>query len=380
MPNFSGIWTLQAQMQAQGANNWQLPPSNLYAWGQNNVGQVGDLTTVNRSSPVNIGSGSNWSSVAGTKGTMAFALKSNGTLWSWGYNPNGQLGQNDRVDRSSPVQVGADTNWSTAAGGDYHATFIKTTGTLWLCGRNNYGQLGQNDLVYRSSPTQVGSLTTWSKSTAGQNNTVAIKTDGTLWSWGYNGYGELGQNNRIYRSSPVQVGALTTWSQVAAGGLHVIATQTDGSLWSWGLNNSGQLGQNIAYTVNRSSPVQIGALTTWLNVSCGYYHSIATKTDGTLWAWGYNNYGQLGDGTVISRSSPVQIGALTTWSKFSGGYNFTSTIKTDGTLWSWGRNNNGQLGQNIATTVSRSSPVQVGSNTNWVNTSSNSNTVLATTS
>ena len=379
MPNFSGKWTLQAQMQATGAGNWTgIVQNNLYAWGLNTAGQLGQNDVVNRSSPVQVGSLSTWSSITGNQGNSITAIKTDGTLWSWGQNTNGQLGQNDVVNRSSPVQVGALTTWLTLSDNTfYHTVAIKTDGTLWSWGDNGFGQLGQGDVVKRSSPVQVGAGTTWSKITGGYGKILAIKTDGTLWAWGRNIEGQTGQNNTIYRSSPVQIGSLTTWLTIAGGFDQNLAIKTDGTLWSWGGNNRGQLGQNIDYTITRSSPVQVGALTTWNKLSASY-NTIATKTDNSLWSWGYNINGQLGLNDVNNRSSPVQIGSLTTWLNIaSGGYN-TLSIKTDGTLWSWGGSNYGQLGQNNQT--DRSSPVQVGSLTTWSKISGGRFFSLATTS
>ena len=351
----------------------------LYSWGQNNQGQLGQniAYTINRSSPVQVGALTTWSNIA-CGDNHSVATKTDGTLWAWGYNGYGQLGNNTTLMRSSPVQVGALTTWSNIACGDNHSVATKTDGTLWAWGYNGYGQLGNNTTLMRSSPVQVGLLTTWSNIAGGTSFTLATKTDGTLWSWGGNIFGELGQNvaTTILRSSPVQVGLLTTWLNIASGNYHTVATKTDGTLWSWGNNQFGQLGQNDR--VYRSSPVQVGALTTWLNVSAGIELSLATKTDGTLWSWGANGQGQLGQNDRINRSSPVQIGALTTWSNIAGSSAFTIATKTDGTLWAWGVNTQGQLGQND--TISRSSPVQVGSATTWLNIAAGSSFTLATSS
>jgi hypothetical protein len=198
-------------------------------------------------------------------------------LFSWGQNANGQLGKNDQVNRSSPVQVGALTNWSDIKGGNVHTIAIKKDGTLWTWGGNGSGQLGQTPAgVSRSSPTQVGALTTWSKISSGNLHSLATKTDGTLWLWGSNNYGQLGQNDTAYRVSPVQVGVGTTWSDIAGGQSLTIATKTDGTLWLWGFNAYGQLGQNNR--VNRSSPIQVGSLTTWLSVASGAYHTLALSS------------------------------------------------------------------------------------------------------
>ena len=417
----------------------------LWTWGRNLSGQLGDGTTgdsTGKSSPVQIGALTNWSQVR-MIGQTCRAIKSDGTLWHWGSGIS-----------TTPVQFGTGTNWvqislnsalygadipgasvissveqtdtgkvtvsfttpklafgstttwtatsspggltasnttglpitvtglssgvpytftvraSTADGlapnsvASSSVTLVGPTyvGRLWTWGSNN-GNIGDGTVIRRSSPVQVGSGTTWSKIAGGSDQTFATKTDGTLWSWGYNFYGQLGDgtSGNANKSSPVQVGVLTTWSDAAPCHFHTLARKIDGTLWSWGYNSYGQLGHGTV--ISRSSPVQIGAGTTWLNVVGGYYHSIAHKTDGTLWSWGLNTSGQLGDGTIIHKSSPVQIGALTTWLNVAGGWYSTIATKTDGTLWTWGDNINGNLGD--GTNISRSSPVQVGALTTW---------------
>ena len=313
MPSYSGVWTLQAQMQAVAAGTWTGQPQ-LFAWGSNAQGQLGLGNTANHSSPKQVGALTAWSSIAGGQ-YFTTAIKTDGTLWSWGYNNNGQLGQNNTTSLSSPVQIGALTTWYQVADGASFTMALKTNGTLWSWGYNNQGQLGLGDAgayTQRSSPVQIGALTTWYQVVTSNTHTIATKTDGTLWSWGRNNEGQLGLGDSVNRYSPVQVGALTTWYQISAGGSgFTVAIKTDGTLWSWGRNNSGQLGLND--TANRSSPVQVGALTTWSKVANGESHIIAVKTDGTLWSWGQNDAGKLGLGDTVYRSSPVQVGLLTTW-------------------------------------------------------------------
>jgi alpha-tubulin suppressor-like RCC1 family protein len=248
-------------------------------------------------------------------------LYPNGNLESLGYNAYGQLGLGNTTNYSSPMQVGALTSWLTVSAGYQHSAAIKTNGTLWSFGRNNAGQLGLGNGTNVSSPAQVGSLTNWSNVAAGyKTNCLAIKTDGTMWSWGSNGAGQLGLGNagQTNYSSPTQIGALTTWSSIGAGQTWCLAGKTDGTLWTWGSNYRGALGLNdgISY---RSSPAQVGALTNWLTVAAGYRHALAIKTNGTLWSWGKNNIGALGQSDTTDKSAPTQVGALTNWLNISAG-------------------------------------------------------------
>ena len=221
-----------------------------------------------------------------------------GALWTWGSSQYGQLGHNSNTSRSSPMQVGTDTNWDTFSnGGDSHSNLaLKSDGTLWAWGKNNNGYLAQNDTANRSSPTQIPG--TWSgHSNRGNYHKFAIKS-GKLYAWGYNTEGELGLNNRTSISSPTQIGTGTDWSSVDAidnaGGA---AIKTDGSL-----------GQNSL--TKYSSPVQIPG-TTWKEITSMNYNMYACKTDGTLWAWGLRDKGQLAQNNTApdnqGRSSPIQI-------------------------------------------------------------------------
>ena len=188
----------------------------LWAWGQNAQGSLGLGNTTNYSSPKQVGALITWNTVAGGN-LSSFAIKTDGTLWSWGFNTSGRLGLGDVTNRSSPVQIGALTTWSKIASGisSAGALAIKTNGTLWSWGDNASGQLGLGNTTSYSSPKQVGALTTWSKVASGDDHLLAIKTGGTLWAWGYNGRGQLGLGDITNRSSPVQVGAQASWSEVA---------------------------------------------------------------------------------------------------------------------------------------------------------------------
>lgn len=337
----------------------------LYGWGNNNFGNIGVGNPAYRSSPVQIGSDTTWTSTASNSGFTTLALKIDGSLWSWGRNFYGTLGQNDTIYRSSPVQIGALTTWSKVFAANNNCYAIKNDGTLWVWGRNEGGSLGLNDTVSRSSPIQLGSET-WSNIGGVDTTSAGIRTNGTLWTWGQNSEGALGSNvslSTVRRSSPVQIGSDTDWSQVIGGTYNFLALKTTGALFTWGWNLYGALGLNDQ--ANRSSPTQIGALTTWLSIPNAnvYLGQAVIKNDRTLWSWGSNAYGQLGQNDRVYRSSPVQVGALTTWMQVSSSYTGITALRTDGTMWSWGINPSGQLGLND--TISRSSPTQVGSDTNW---------------
>ena len=335
---------------------------SLWGWGSNGVGTVGDGTTVDKSSPVQVGALTTWASLEAGNSHVG-AIQDDGTLYMWGGATYGALGNgDDTTNISAPVQLGALTDWSVVSCGTRQTHAIKTDNTLWSWGHNEDGKLGDGTTVNKSSPVQIGALTDWESVSAGDYHSLAIKTDNTLWAWGAASVGRLGDGTTTAKSSPVQIGALTDWAQVsAAPGSHSAAIKTDGTLWTWGNGGSGRLGHGT--TSHLSSPTQVGALTTWAFVAASGSGTFAIKTDGTLWSWGSGSNGMLGDGTTVNKSSPVQVGALTDWSSISAWVQVLS-VKTDGTLWSWGSHSNGGLGDG-QDAAAKSSPVQVGALTNW---------------
>jgi YD repeat-containing protein len=244
----------------------------------------------------------------------------------------------------------------TVAGGyHYHTIAVKTDSTVWAWGANWDGQLGDGTTTDRSTPVQVSGLADVSAIAGGGSHTIALKTDGTVWAWGYNWHGQLGDGTTTDSSLPVQVSGLADVSAIAGGSYHTIVLKADGTVWAWGYNGSGQLGDGT--TTDRSTPVQVSGLADVAAIAGGYSHTIALKTDGTIWAWGWNEYGQLGDGTTTDRSSPVQVSGLSDVAAIAAGGHHTIVLKADGTVWAWGYNGSGQLGD--GTTTHSSMPVQV---------------------
>ena len=343
--------------------------ARLWSWGFNLYGGLGDNTTAAKSSPVQtVAGGNNWKTVAVGNAGVAAAIKTDGTLWTWGLNGLGRLGDGTTVAKSSPVQtIAGGTNWKQVAIGGGQMAAVKTDGTLWTWGDNGQGLLGDNTTLNKSSPVQtVAGGTNWKQVSVSSDNAAAVKTDGTLWTWGWNGCGNLGDGTSVSKSSPVQtITGGTNWKQVSVGFDVIAAVKSDGTLWNWGYNGFGALGDNT--TANRNSPVQtVAGGTNWKQVSCGNGVTAAIKMDGTLWLWGWNGNGQLGDGTVVNKSSPVQtIAGGTNWKQVAAGDAVTAAVKTDGTLWVWGSGVNGQLGDNT-NSGSKSSPVQtIAGGTSW---------------
>jgi hypothetical protein len=355
-----------------------LPLENAWAFGLNSYGQIGDDSLVNRSSPVSVVGGfSDWiSASAGNYHNVA--VRANGTVWAWGRNTNGELGEDSITQRSSPVSVvGGFSDWISASAGRSHSLGVRANGTVWAWGNNGFGRLGDGIIISRSSPVSVvGGFTDWISASAGGSHSVAVRANGSLWAWGYNAQGRLGDGTITSRSSPVSVvGGFTDWISASAGTFHSLGVRANGSLWAWGsngttvfVNTAGRLGDGT--TISRSSPVSVvGGFTDWISASAGDEHSLGVRANGSLWAWGNNGSGRLGDGTTILRSSPVSVvGGFSDWVSASAGRSHSLSVRANGTVWAWGNGGVGRLGNGI--TFNRSSPVSVvGGFSDWISAS-----------
>lgn len=307
-----------------------------------------------------------WQSIsAGEHFTLAIAK--NGSLWGWGQNSHGELGDGSTSHKYIPTQISTDTNWKSISAGTLHTMALKSDGTLWGCGSNTSLQLGNGDNTNVLTLTQLGTANNWKTICAGYYHTMAIKEDGSLWGWGSNGDGFVGNGTTLSQNLPVQIGSSSSsWKSVTTGTQHTVAIKTDGTLWAWGHNLYGQMGNGTSGLAFPLVPTQVGTDSNWQSASAQGYRTLAMKTDGTIWAWGINSHGQLGIGTSTDVYVPTQIGINNDWKSIHAGVLTSFAIKNDGTLWAWGNNdgNDGLFGN--GTTVSSTIPVQIGTEEDWL--------------
>lgn len=306
---------------------------SLWAWGHNNAGQLGDTTWVTRRNAVLVGEGFRAVSAGGKH---ALALKSDQSLWSFGDNTFGQLGKESIRKSSHPLKIG--DGFSHIAAGATHSMALRNNGSLWTFGNNEHGQLGANFAPSQNRPVLAGE--DFVAVSTGEGFTVGVREDRSLWAWGRNGLGQLGDESTTTRTAPVQIA--TNAVAVASGRAHTLVLKADGSLWAFGDNSFGQLGDGS--TQQRTSPVQIGEGSTYVEIAAGRDHSLAITSDGTLLAWGRNERGQLGINTTEAKHSPEPVINGSDFIKIAAGSDFSAGVREDGSLWAWGANDDGQLG------------------------------------
>lgn len=335
-----------------------------WAWGSNTFGQLGVKSSDScmaraacSTSPLevtDIGNVRELTSDGDAYHTLA--LKPDSTVWAWGYNRQGQLGDGTKQNRSRPVQVQGLTSAVDIAAGGQHSLAVRSDGTVWTWGANASGQLGDGTTSGSTTPVQVASLAGAVQVEGGRYHSLALLSDGTVWAWGSNTYGQLGDGTTTDRGTPVQVAGLSGVVAIAGGGRHSLALLGDGTVRAWGSNASGQLGDGT--TTDRTTPVQVSGLSGVVTIAAGGFHSVALKSEASVWTWGNNEDGQLGDGTTTNRSLPVQVASLADGDGVAAGNVFTLAVLGDGSLYAWGSNDFGQLGD--GTTTTRLTPVSVG--------------------
>jgi hypothetical protein len=290
-----------------------------------------------------------------TAKSHALLVNQDGTVWGWGRNNFGQLGDGTTLDRRAPTQVYGLTNLIGVASSTQNSYAVKQDGSVWACGGNSTGQLGDGTTTPKRLFIQVQSLTGITEVSSGSMSGYALKQDGTIWAWGRNDFGQLGDRTAMERLTPVQVQGMTGVTLISGGHSNALALKQDGTVWGWGRNNFGQVGDGT--TTNRYSPVQVSGLAGVTTLTGGSDHSLALRQDGTVWAWGYNYFGQLGDGTTANRPIPVQVHGVKDVVSVAVGEYQGYALRQDGTVWAWGYNALGQLGD--GTTTDRLIPVQV---------------------
>jgi alpha-tubulin suppressor-like RCC1 family protein len=294
-----------------------------------------------------------------------------GIISSWGDNALGQLGNGNTSARSSPGEVKGLDGITGIAAGSGHAIAVREDGTAWAWGRNSFGQLGDGTMTDRNLPVQVQGLTGVVKVDGGGGHSIALCNDGTVWAWGAGFFGAIGPATFALQPTPVRVDDLDGVTDICAGGAHNLALREDGTLWTWGRDDHCQLGDGDAILPGRTVleyeahtfpvrpvPAPVQDVRGAAAIGAGGGHSFAVLDDHTLLAWGFNDFGQLGDGATTDRATPLPVRGLSAGARsVSGGYHHTVAALDDGTVWAWGLNDGGQAGD--GTTVNRSIPVRV---------------------
>ncbi|MEW5921994.1 MAG: stalk domain-containing protein [Bacillota bacterium] len=338
-----------------------LADGTVWTWGDNSYGQLGDGTLQGRTRPVQVKELDEVIAVAaGDYHTLA--LRSDGTVWAWGDNSYGQLGLvRDREEpgtffRAKPEAVKYLTQATAITAGAYHSLALRADGTVQAWGNNSYGQIGDGTMENREAPRQVTFLNTAQAVCANGFSSAALMADGTIRTWGANWYGHLGDGRSGgTRTWPVRIQEFTNVKSIAMGKEHMVAVKADGTVWAWGNNNAGQLGDGTR--INRLQPVQVLHVKDAIAVAAGEQHGMALTAGGTVWAWGDNSYSQIGDGTTLQRPIPVQLNELQGINFIAAGQDHSIALADNGTIWGWGSNWAGYLGD--GSTEQRNRPVRV---------------------
>ena len=322
-----------------------------WCWGYNSDGQIGDNTIINKLVPTAITGGGAWKMIYASYSTTC-GIKTDNSAHCWGSNSNGVTGQASTSGNTlTPSAVLGGGSWKDISPGGSTACSIKTDGSLHCRGANTYGAVGNNMSTIQAVAVKISDNSDWKTSSSGAYHSCAIKSDDTLWCWGLNGNGQIGDGTSgTNRLTPTQVSGGGTWKFVSAGINHTCGIKSDDTLYCWGLNTNGWLGDGTTGT-NRLVPTQVAGGGSWKDVSAGNFHTCGVKTDNSLYCWGSNTSGQLGDNSTTQRNSPTPVSGGGSWemvsAAFGNGFSHHSCgIKSDRTIWCWGSNGNGRTGLN----------------------------------
>lgn len=313
--------------------------NNISTWGRGTYGGLGTNTNNAQQYLSEIaGSSKTFCEISGQQFGFS-AIDKNGNIWSWGYNNYGQIGDNTVVCRSTPVAVqGSNKTFCKISLGLYHGVAIEKNGMIWAWGQNSNAQLGDNSIVNKSTPvTILGTTKTFCQISATYSWTLGIDKDGKAWSWGYNRYGQLGDNTVISKRTPIAVlGVNKTFCKISGYQTHSMGLDKNGDVWCWGYNNFGHLGTNSTASVRTPRKVS-GVNKTFCKIATGEAVSHAIDKNGMIWSWGYNMWGKLGDGTTNNRSTPTAVGGTTrTFCDISGGQFYSIALDNNNNVWGWG--------------------------------------------
>ena len=325
-------------------------PGGDNEYGQLGLGTSGDEADERSAQQVNVLS--NVAAIAAGN-YHSLALTRDGSVWAWGDNCYGQLGLGDNDDRNTPQKIEVLSNVAAIVAGGYYSLALARDGSVWAWGDNEYGQLGLGTSgygTYEDTPRKVNVLSNVAAIVAGGCHSLALARDGRVWAWGYNYCGQLGLGTSggswADESTPQKVNALSNVAAIVAGDYHSLALDRDGSVWAWGYNEYGQLGLGTSGSnTDEATPQKVEALSNVAAIVAGDYHSLALARDGSVWSWGYNKYGQLGlmDYSEII-TTPQQVTGIADLVAIAGGEYHTLAVTQDGAVWAWGNNQFGQAG------------------------------------
>jgi len=321
---------------------------HIYAWGRNLA--AAPLGTIVAASsiltPARVSGGRAYRHMSSSQ-THTVAIAVDGTLWAWGGNDFGQLGDGTTEVRSAPTRIGTENNWLYTSVRREHSFAINALGEIWAWGSNESGRLGDGTIIDQPEPVHVADFAdNWVSISAGFDHTLALNEDGELWAWGNNVSGRLGTGNSTHSLYPIRVQPTSTWVSMHAGNGASFAINDEGELWVWGNNVMGRLGNGT--TTSSLQPIHIGDEWSWESVTMGQHHTIGITTCGKMFAWGDGRNGQIGDGYMLSRHEPTRVGEYDNWTTAAGGTSQSMAINSDGELFAWGDGRNGRLGNGLA--------------------------------